>query len=173
MVIWPEAGASLNLPIPEFSLPTPRNASWFAAFSVMLAGIVAIVSSSGLLAGVPASRRAALVQAGTTCLTPLAALALAWLRLQFDVSASLFAAIAGLLAFAFMAAATVLRPRPDDAAWIGLGCFAAAAPDRAPGVTESRMGMRRAAFPDALQSRLHRFDSGRRLVRNLSHLRNP
>ena len=127
MLIWPESDARPALPFPPLWLAMPLNANWFAAFSGVLAGIVAIVASSGLLAGVPASRRAALIQAGTTCITPLAALALVWLRLQSDGNASLFAAIASLLALAFIAMATLLRPRQDDAAWAGLGCFSAAA----------------------------------------------
>ena len=73
----------------------------------------------------------ALVYAGASTLTPLAALALAYLRLTHSDASLPFGAIAGVLAVVFLLASIAFRQRlseaPQPALLLGLGAMASAA----------------------------------------------
>ena len=123
MVIWPGAEGTAF----EAGFFVVREQGRFIAFSSLAAAGVALVSASGLLARQPVQGGISLLQAGAATVTPLAGLALAWLRLRHGFDAGIFAVLAGGLGVAFVAAANVLKSRVGAAAHLGLGVFAAAA----------------------------------------------
>jgi uncharacterized membrane protein len=109
----------------------PLEPARFSLFATLGAGLVAWLSGITLYRGPNLPSPIALIHAGTATLTPLAALALAYLRLTHSDASLPFGVIAGLLAVAFLLAAIAFRQRLSEASsatlHLGLGVMASAA----------------------------------------------
>jgi uncharacterized membrane protein len=132
--IWPGDGTALEPFIyPEISPIwfTPLEQARFAAFAALGAAFVAGLSGLRLYQGANLPLPIAQVYSGAAALTPLAALALAYLRLTHTEASLPFSAIAGFVALAFMLAASAfqkgLSERASAALNLGLGAMASAA----------------------------------------------
>jgi len=110
---------------------TPLDSTRFSVFATLGAGFIAWLSGITLYRGSNLPPPIALIYAGAATLTPLAVLALAFLRLTHSDASQPFGAIAGLLAVAFLLAAIAFRRRLSDALpaalYLGLGVMASAA----------------------------------------------
>jgi uncharacterized membrane protein len=110
---------------------TPLDSTRFSIFATLSAGFIAWLSGITLYRGSNLPSPIALIYAGAATLTPLAVLALAFLRLTHSDASQPFGAIAGLLAVAFLPAAIAFRRRLSDttsaAVYLGLGVMASAA----------------------------------------------
>jgi uncharacterized membrane protein len=110
---------------------TPLEPTRFYVFATLGPGLVAWLSGITLYRGPNLPSPIALIYAGAATLTPLAALALAYLRLTHSDASLPFGAIAGLLAVAFLLAAIAFRQRLFEAMsaalHLGLGVMASAA----------------------------------------------
>jgi uncharacterized membrane protein len=109
----------------------PLEPRRFYIFAALGSGLVAWLSGITLYRGPNLSSPIALVYAGTATLTPLAALALAYLRLTHSDASLQFGVIAGVLAVVFLLAAIAFRQRLSEATQqalhLGLGAMASAA----------------------------------------------
>ena len=132
--IWPgDAVAPETVKLPQDVLwvwSTPLEPARFYIFATLGAGLVAWLSGIMLYRGRNLPMPIALIYAGATTLTPLAVLALTYLRLTHSDASLPFGAIAGLLAVAFLLAAIAFQNRPSDATQsalrLGLGVMASA-----------------------------------------------
>jgi uncharacterized membrane protein len=110
---------------------TPLEPRRFYIFAALGSDLVAWLSGITLYRGPNLPSPIALVYAGTATLTPLAALALAYLRLTHSDASLQFGAIAGVLSVAFLLAAIAFRQRLSEATQpallLGLGAMASAA----------------------------------------------
>ncbi|HEX3496169.1 MAG TPA: DUF2339 domain-containing protein, partial [Methylocella sp.] len=132
--IWPGYGTvfePVNYPGAFPIWFTPLEPTRFAVFAALGAGLVAGLSGRRLYHGANLPLPIAQIFSGTATLSPLAALALVYLRLTHSEASLPFGAIAGFLALAFLLAATAFRERVSEAApaalHLGLGVMASAA----------------------------------------------
>ena len=133
LVIWPQAGAAPGAPI-DLPRDLLRGAAEPALLVTLALGAGLGVAAAGALRLLGASRlpaATAILYAAGAAATPLAALALAYLRLAHGEIAPGFAALASGLALAATLAAARFRRQheatPSPALALGLGAFAAAA----------------------------------------------
>ena len=109
---------------------TPLEPARFYIFATLGSGLVAWLGGITLYRGRNLPMPIALIYAGATTLTPLAVLALAYLRLTHSDASLPFGAIAGLLAVTFLLAAIAFQNRPSEATQpalhLGLGAMASA-----------------------------------------------
>jgi uncharacterized membrane protein len=110
----------------------PLEPRRFYIFATLGSGLVAWLSGITLYRGPNLPSPIALIYAGAATLTPLAALALSYLRLTHSDASPPFGAIAGVLAAAFLLAAIAFRERLSEATQptalhLGLGVMASAA----------------------------------------------
>jgi uncharacterized membrane protein len=109
----------------------PLEPARFSLFATLGAGLVSWLCGITLYRGPNLRTPIALIYAGGATLTPLAALALAYLRLTHSDASLPFGAIAGVLAVAFLLAAIAFRQRLSEAPpapfYLGLGVMASAA----------------------------------------------
>jgi len=135
LMIWPsEDHASFDLSsLSEWisHFPRPQEASTFASFAVVAAGLIALLAANRVLKGSALTIPAATIYAGAATLIPLATLSICYLRLTHTNADLPFAAIAGGLAFVFLIAANLFFQRettnPQPNTRLGLGAFSAAA----------------------------------------------
>lgn len=132
--IWPSNGMAFEpvnyLEVLPISF-TPLEPTRFAVLAALGAGLVAGLSGLKLYHGANLALLIALIYSGAATLTPLAALAFAYLRLTHSEASLPFGAIAGCVALAFLLAATAFRQRLSEEAptalHLGLGVMASAA----------------------------------------------
>lgn len=109
----------------------PQSFTGFCVFGAISALGAAALAGGRLWRGTKLSARIAAVYAGAACLGPLAALAIAYLRIAHGDLNWPFAAYAGALAFLFTFAATIVSNRlasvPSEVLRLSLGSYAAAA----------------------------------------------
>ncbi|WP_430912664.1 DUF2339 domain-containing protein [Methylobacterium sp. sgz302541] len=129
MIVWPAPDGSVGMT--ENLLRDAGNAGALIAVALVASLGVAGAGALRLLGGSRLPPAAVLIHAAGAALTPLAALALAYLRLAHGEVAPGFAAAAGALALGFVWLAGLFRRQgeatPSPALLLGTGAFASAA----------------------------------------------
>lgn len=129
LVLWPEAGGPASDPLGLWhGIEAPEALPWFA---LAAAATVLAAGALRLLGGGRLPSATALAYAAGGGVAPLAALALAYLRLSGGAVAPGFAVAAGALAALFCGLAATFRRQgeatPSSALTLGLGVFASGA----------------------------------------------
>lgn len=129
IAIWPQPGGGIGLPADL--LREAADGTALSSFASVAGVGVAVLGALRLMGAGRLPAVTALLYAAGATLTPLAALALTYLRLAHGEVAPGFAAAAGALALGFVLAAGLFRRQdeatPSPALRFGLGAFASAA----------------------------------------------
>lgn len=131
LIIWP-AFPGMHVSLLNWDeWPPPLRISGFSGFAFVTVIALALTATLRLLRTQELRAVPAAIYAAAGTLTPLAALAIAYLRLRAIENGNLFAALAAGLAFLFLVGASVFQTRreaqPSATIHLGLGTYAAAA----------------------------------------------